>query len=146
MPRRYPCASGLCRLLSAPAAFRTFPTLSLRIFLHVSGPIPRLLLRCTYPFLPAKLRPSRRCESVGAWQLPIRWQLLYGILFRGCNHSLMFKPADLLATQVAPTAVHSALGSHGFYIRASHSSLPLCAPDMLTVRFGQLTVRGLAPL
>ena len=26
-------------------------------------------------------------------------------LFRGCSHSLMFRPADLLATQVAPTAV-----------------------------------------
>ena len=32
-------------------------------------------------------------------------QLQYGALFRGCNHSLMFRPADLLATQVAPTAV-----------------------------------------
>jgi len=26
--------------------------------------------------------------------------------FRGCSHSLMFKPADLLATQVAPTAAN----------------------------------------
>lgn len=25
--------------------------------------------------------------------------------FRGCNHSLMFRPADLLATPIAPTAV-----------------------------------------
>ena len=26
--------------------------------------------------------------------------------FRGCSHSLMFKPVDLLATQVAPTAAN----------------------------------------
>jgi len=38
------------------------------------------------------------------------------------------------------------LGSRGFYIRAYHGSLPPRAPDMLTVRFGQLTVRGLPHL
>jgi hypothetical protein len=38
------------------------------------------------------------------------------------------------------------LGSRGFYVRAYHGSLPPRAPDMLTVRFGQLTVRGLPPL
>jgi len=32
-------------------------------------------------------------------------QLQYGALFRGCSHSLMFRPAGLLAIQVAPTAV-----------------------------------------
>jgi hypothetical protein len=28
------------------------------------------------------------------------------VIFRGCNHSLMFKPVDLLATQIAPTAAN----------------------------------------
>ena len=37
-------------------------------------------------------------------------------------------------------------GSRGFYIRAYHGSLPPRAADMLTVRFGQLTVRGFSPL
>jgi len=51
----------------------------------------------------------------------------------------MFRPAVLLATQIAPTAVpYNALSSCGFYIRASHGSLPHRAPDMLPVRFGQL--------
>jgi hypothetical protein len=57
----------------------------------------------------------------------------------------MFRPAGLLATPIAPTAVIPP-GSRGFYVRAYHGSLPLRAPDMLTVRFGQLTVRGLSPL
>jgi hypothetical protein len=38
------------------------------------------------------------------------------------------------------------LSSRDFYIRTPHGSLPPRAPDMLTVRFGQLTARGLAPL
>ena len=44
------------------------------------------------------------------------------------------RPPGLLTTQVAPTAaLTSRLGSRDFYIRASHGSLPYCAPDMLVV-------------
>jgi hypothetical protein len=65
-----PCAASLCRSLSAPAGKRTFPALSLRIFLDVLEPLPRLLPWCIYPFLPTGQRPSRRSDSVGAWQYP----------------------------------------------------------------------------
>jgi hypothetical protein len=58
----------------------------------------------------------------------------------------MFRPADLLATPIAPTAVLPHWASRGFYVRAYHGSLPPRAPDMLTVRFGQLMVKGLSPL
>ena len=51
-------APGLCRLLSAPAAQRSFPTLSLPILLHVSGPLLRLLPGCTRPLLPPEHWPS----------------------------------------------------------------------------------------
>ena len=51
-------APGLCRLLSAPAAQRSFPTLSLPILPRVSGPLLRLLPRCTCPFLPSGQWPS----------------------------------------------------------------------------------------
>jgi hypothetical protein len=65
---------GLCRLSSLPAASWPFPTLSLRIFLYVQGPLPRLLLRCAHPFLPTKLRRSQRCHpavaQVGAVHMP----------------------------------------------------------------------------
>ena len=37
-------------------------------------------------------------------------------LFRGCSHSLMFKPADLLATQVAPTAVPLGTGQPWLFL------------------------------
>lgn len=81
-----------------------FPTLSLRILLHVSGPIPRLLLWCAYPFLPTELRPSQRSNLVGALCVIHTIAISIWYHFRSCSHSLMFKPADLLATQIAPTA------------------------------------------
>ena len=68
--RTSPWSAGLCRLLSAPAGSRTFPALSLRIFLCVLEPLPRLLPWCTCPFLPTGLRPCRRSDPLGAWQHP----------------------------------------------------------------------------
>ena len=65
-----PSTPSLCRLLSAPAGRRTFPTLSLRILPCVLGPLPRRLLRCTCPFLPSGHRPSPRSDRVGAPQCP----------------------------------------------------------------------------
>ena len=57
-----------------------------------------------------------------------------GCLFRSCSHSLMFRPASLLATPVAPTSHLPVLGSRGFYIRAYRDSLPHHAADMLSVQ------------
>ena len=65
-----PSTPGLCRLLSAPAGRRTFPTLSLRICPYVLGPLPRRLMRCIYPFLPPRQRPAPRSDRVGAQQSP----------------------------------------------------------------------------
>ena len=65
-----PRSAGLCRSLSAPAGNRTFPTFALRIFPSVPGPLPRQLWWCTCPFLPTRLRPSRREDPVGASQHP----------------------------------------------------------------------------
>jgi hypothetical protein len=41
----------------------------LRFSSHVLGPLPRLPLWCSYPFLPTRLRPSPRSERVGGWHL-----------------------------------------------------------------------------
>ncbi len=74
-------------------------------------------------------------------------RLLTRTRFRGCSHSLMFRPAGLLATLAAPTMIDLSLsGSCGFYFRAEHASLPSRASDMLTVRTGQLTVRDFHPI
>ena len=65
-----PSTPGLCRLLSAPAGRRTCPTLSLRIFPGVLGPLPRRLVWCLDPFLPTRPRPSPRSDRVGAPHSP----------------------------------------------------------------------------
>ena len=46
-----------------------------------------------------------------------------GTLFRGCSHSLMFRPASLLATPIAPTAVHK------------HQAAVASTSEPLTVRY-----------
>ena len=55
-----PRSVGLCSLLPAAAGHRPFPTLSLPILRHVSGPLLRLLPRCTRPLLPTGHWPSPR--------------------------------------------------------------------------------------
>ena len=102
-----PSTPGLCRLLSAPAGRRTFPTLSLRIFPCVLGPLPRRLVWCTTRFFPHDngLPPVR----TGSALHHVRTATSVRRVFRGCSHSLMFRPAGLLATPVAPTATDTSV-------------------------------------
>jgi hypothetical protein len=131
-------------LLPAPAGSRTFPTLSLRILPNVPGPIPRRPPRCIHSFLPSGRRPSPILQRVGAPPCPGQPLQSRGS-FRGCSHFVMFRPASLLATQVAPTPrPFQASGSRGFYFWAPHSSLPPRGPDRLAVRIEQLTAGRLA--
>lgn len=61
---------GLCSLDHPLLVIRTFPTLSLRIFLWLPGPLPRRSLWCSYPFLPTKHRPSPFFQRLGSPRLP----------------------------------------------------------------------------
>ena len=54
-----------CRLLPAPAASGLFPTLALRIFPMMPGPLSRRLADCTYLVLPLPQRPSPLKKWVG---------------------------------------------------------------------------------
>jgi hypothetical protein len=56
---------SLRRLLPAPAASGLFPTLSLRIFPVMPGPLSRRLADCTYLVLPLPQRPSPKDQWVG---------------------------------------------------------------------------------
>jgi hypothetical protein len=55
---RFSIPRGLCRLSSVPAARWSFPTLSLRVFPSMLGPLPRRCARCLYPLLLRHHRPS----------------------------------------------------------------------------------------
>ena len=94
----------------SPCCYQPFPNVNPQIFLHVQAPLPRLLLWCIYPFLPTRLRSSRRYDSVDARRLRVysftRTAISVRRSYRGCSNSLMFKPVNLLATLIAPTATY----------------------------------------
>ena len=87
----------------APAGRWPFPALSLQSLHSCLDPYPATSPRCIYPFLPAELRPHVRSETFGT---PIYSHLAtsVGHVFRGCSHSVMFRPPCSLDPQVAPTA------------------------------------------
>ncbi len=68
----------------------------------MSDPILRRRLCCFYPFLHIVHRPSPRLHWVGANAIPEQW-LQFGLWFRSCRYSFMFKPLILLATLITPT-------------------------------------------
>ena len=139
-----PSTPGLCRLRSAPAGRRTFPTFSLRLCPGVLGPLPRRLVRGPCPFLPSRPRPSPRADRVGAPPCTVQ-RLPYGALCRGWQLC-----ADVQARRCACHPDRSYRYSVSrlepyFYVRASRGLLPPHAPDMLTVCIGPWTVWGLTP-
>ena len=138
--------NSLRRLLLAPAKL-ALPDVISAYPSHVSGPLPRLPLWCIYLFLPTELRPSQQSNPVGAQHHPYYSNFSMG-KFRGCSHSLMFKPADLSPPRLLPTAANiSFLAEQPWLLHPNTSRFVTSpCPDMLTVRFGQLTVRGLTPL
>ncbi len=110
---------------------------------------------CPDPYPGAHRGARARFFLRGVGLLPIRSGLAVHIIptatsvggaFRGCSHFVMFRPAGLLATLVAPTLVPTARSSCDLYLHAYHGSLPPRAADMLTVQTEQLTARGLSPL
>lgn len=108
------------------------------------NPYPGQLLWCTYPFLPTEQRPSRRYEPVGAWQYPHS-----NFCVGGLTRLQLFVYLQARRFARHPDCSHrcisSTQGDRGFYVPAYLGLLPRRAGDMLTVRFGQLTVKGLSP-
>ena len=102
-PSVVPRLAGLCRLLPAPAGRWPFPTLSLRIFPWMLGPVPRWSERCTWPFLPSRLRPSPSSANGSATNNDLLQTTSCRSPFRGLSSFLAFRPPGLLATQVIPT-------------------------------------------
>ena len=63
------------------------------------------------------------------------------------SHLIIFRPALLLATLVAPTlTAQSPSSSRDVYFRAPRGLFPPHAPDILAVRTGQLTAGDLHPI
>jgi len=61
-----------CRLLPAPAASGLFPTLALRIFPMMPGPLSRRLADCTCLVLPLPQRPSPQENGSAYRNIPLK--------------------------------------------------------------------------
>ena len=61
-----------CRLLPAPAASGLFPTLALRIFPMMPGPLSRRLADCSYLVLPLPQRPSPTENGSAYRNIPLK--------------------------------------------------------------------------
>jgi hypothetical protein len=99
------------------------------------GPLPRRAHRVHLPnfFLHGIGLPQQGCGS--ASPLLSANTIFHGAYFRGCRHSLMFKPPTLHTSQIVPTpARYRRRAAEAFYIRAKHASLPPHASDMLAAR------------
>jgi len=113
----------------------------------MSGPLPRWIPKVHTPVTSPRNIGLPPIGTRSAFPHYSAQRLQCRPLFRGCSHSLMFRPLALLATLAAPTILPYRLySSSDFYIRPYHSLLPHCAPDMLTVRTGQLTVGNFHPI
>jgi hypothetical protein len=102
--RPKPRSRSLCRLLPAPAASGTFPTLSLRILPWVPGPLSRRSRGVHLPVSSSTSSAFPRTLSRSASRLSPSKRFHDGSLFRDCSHSFMFRPPSLLASQIVPTA------------------------------------------
>ena len=76
-PNQYPPSAsvvprllGPCRLLPVPAAYWSFPTLSLHSLRRCLVPYPAVSTKCTYPFLPSRLRPHVTRNTFGTRNHP----------------------------------------------------------------------------
>jgi hypothetical protein len=129
-----PRSRSLCRLLPAPAATRTFPTLSLRIFPWMPEPIPRRFAECPLPGSSSAFigLPHHSIGSASRLSPRIRFstgRLSRLQLFRFVQASKFARLPDRSYRSKFPCRAAEAL-----YIRAERVSLPSHASDMLSAR------------
>ena len=141
-----PRSAGLCRLLSAPAESGTFPTLSLHVFPRVLGPLPRQPLRCTYPFLPSRHRPSPRWLGSALSDLSMPCDFDTVSAFGGaviplcsgprfCSPPRSLLPQNRTSRELQLASVGFGGGSIAFALDLSPT--PIEAPRILTACSGQ---------
>ena len=96
-----------------PAATGIFPTLSLRIFPQMPGPMPRRSHGVHVP-VPSSMSSALPNRGVGRLPASTREHDFSRSVFRGCRHFFMFRPPSLLTSQVVPTAAPNDAGQPRF--------------------------------
>ena len=98
-----PRLRSLRRLLPAPAASGTFPTLCCESFLRCLSPYPGGRLSAFAWFFLNLHRPSPSFDWVD-FPASFREHDFSRVGLRGCSYFVMFRPPSLLASQIVPTA------------------------------------------
>ena len=93
---------------------------------------------CTYPFLPEVQRPSPKVQGTRPIQISPQSSFNGASKFRGCSHSLMFRPPHSLDPPAAPTAGSSFLGGRAVYTAQNPVGYLPRAAASLHARLGQL--------
>ena len=127
-----PRLRSLRRLLPAPAASGTFPTLCCESFLRCLSPYPGGRLSAFAWFFLNLHRPSPSFDWVD-FPASFREHDFSRVGSRGCSYFIMFRPPSLLASQIVPTAASfPRRAAEASYIRAERASLPSHASDILS--------------
>ncbi len=124
-------------MLPIPAGRWSFPTLSLHSLCRCLDPYPGMSPLCTYPFLPEVQRPSPKVQGARPIQRSPQSSFDGASKFRGCSHSLMFRPPHSLGPPAAPTAGNMFLGRAVYTAQNPVGYLPRAAAS-LHARLGQL--------
>ena len=103
-PVPVPFADGSLQVVANPAGRWPFPTLSLHSLCRCLDQYPGMSPLCTDPFLPEVQRPSPKVQGARPIRLSPQSSFDGASKFRGCSHSLMFRPLHSLGPPAAPTA------------------------------------------
>src|SRR6516162_9423224 len=140
-PHLFPAVlAGRCEpLLGTGSSRRYLRNSFLRcLVLNPDGPT-----ECTCLFLPRRHRPSLGPSQVGFPLLPrTRFS---AVRFRGCRRTFLRSSLRVYLSPKSLPPLPISQGGRDLYFRAERASLPLHAPDMLSVRYRQLTEKGLSP-
>ncbi len=142
---QFPLPMGLRRLLPIPAGRWSFPTLSLHSLCRCLDPYPGMSPLCTYPFLPEVQRPSPKVQGARPIQISPQSSFDGASKFRGCSHSLMFRPPHSLDPPAAPTAEENPPGRPGRIHRAELGWLPAPSSGITTCPNRAIGMAGLSP-
>jgi hypothetical protein len=97
-----PYSFGSLRVVSSPCCHSALPDVIPAILVPAPGSVPRHSQTVHLSVSSRPSRPHHRVNQFGSWNTPAK-QFYAGGIFRGCNHSLMFRLRYSLGPQTVPT-------------------------------------------
>jgi hypothetical protein len=138
-PAPVPLADGSLQVVASPCWKMALPDVISELLVQVLGPIPRDVLLVHMPVSSQETPASHLVERVSHIASPRQAASGRGADFRGCSHSLMFRPLHSLSLPAAPTRDRTSIsGGQALYTAQNSAGYPGRAAASLRTRFGQL--------